>query len=38
MYFDKEFSHPLIENDTCYNTGLPCEKGQTLKYVKKYKK
>ncbi len=38
MYFDKDFNHPLIDNDTCYNTGLPCEKGQTLKYVKKYKK
>ena len=26
----------VINNDTSFNTGLPCGKGQTLKYVKKY--
>ena len=38
VYGDKELTNPLILNDTSYNTGLPCEKGQSLQYVKKYKR
>ena len=36
LYQDKQLTNPLILNDTSYNTGLPCENGQSLKYVKKY--
>lgn len=36
LYNDKELKNPLILNNISYNTGLPCEKGQQLKYVKKY--
>ena len=38
LYFDKPLTNSLILNDTSYNTGLSCDRGQTLKYVKKYKK
>ena len=38
LYQDKRLKNPIIMNDTSFNTGLPCEKGKTLKYVKKYKK
>ena len=36
LYQDKRLKNPIIMNDTSFNTGLPCDKGQTLKYVKKY--
>ena len=36
LYQDKTLKNPIIMNDTSFNTGLPCNKGQTLKYVKKY--
>ena len=37
IYQDKQLTNPLILNNTSYNTGLPCENGQSLKYVKKYR-
>ncbi len=37
LYNGKELTNELIMNNTSYNTGLDCEKGQTLKYVKKYR-
>ena len=37
LYGDKEFKNSLILNNTSYNTGLPCETGQGLQYIKKYK-
>lgn len=36
LYQGKELKNELILNDISWNTGLPCEKGQTLKYTKKY--
>ena len=36
LYQDKKLKNPIILNDTSFNTGLPCNKGQTFKYVKKY--
>ena len=36
LYQDKKLKNKIINSDTSFNTGLPCEKGQTLKYVKKY--
>ena len=36
LYQDKRLKNSIIMNDTSFNTGLPCDKGQTLKYVKKY--
>ena len=36
LYQDKKLKNPIILNDTSFNTGLPCNRGQTLKYVKKY--
>lgn len=37
LYQDRQLTNSLILNNTSFNTGLPCEKGQSLKYVKKYK-
>ena len=31
-------TNPYISNNISYNTGIPCEDGQHLKYVKKYEK
>ena len=38
LYLDKPFNNQLIMNNTSYLTGLPCEYGQSKKYVKSYKK
>ena len=38
LYKDKELTNKMIMDDTSFNTGLPCEKGQFLKYIKRYKK
>ncbi|MBP5407713.1 MAG: zinc dependent phospholipase C family protein [Bacilli bacterium] len=38
LYQDKKLKNPIIMNDTSFNTGLPCNKGQTKRYVKKYVK
>ena len=37
IYKDKKLTTPFILENISYNTGLPCEKGQCLKYVKRYK-
>lgn len=37
LYQDRCLSNPLILNNISYNTGLSCEKGQKLQYVKRYK-
>jgi len=37
LYGDKELNNSLILNNTSFNTGLPCETGQSLKYIKKYR-
>ena len=36
LYQDKELKNKLILNDTSWNTGLSCKKGQKLKFIKKY--
>ncbi len=36
LYQDKKLKNPIINNDTSFNTGLPCDKGQTKRFVKKY--
>ena len=36
LYQDKRLVNPIINNDTSFNTGLPCEEGQTKRFVKKY--
>lgn len=36
LYFDKNISNPYILNNISYNTGLPCESGQSFQYIKKY--
>ena len=38
IYLDKPLTNRLILNNTSYLTGLPCELGQSKKYVKIYKK
>lgn len=38
LYKEKPLTSPLILNNTSFNTGLPCEKGQTFQYVKRYNK
>lgn len=38
LYQDKRLKNSIINSDTSFNTGLPCSMGQTLKYVKKYRK
>ena len=37
LYQDKQLTNPYIMNNISYNTGFKCEKGQHLKYVKRYK-
>ena len=36
IYQDKPLENRLILNDTSYNTGLPCNEGQSKTYIKKY--
>ncbi len=36
LYQDKGLVNPIINNDTSFNTGLPCKEGQTKRFVKKY--
>ena len=36
LYQDKKLKNPIINNDTSFNTGLPCDKGQTKRFGKKY--
>ena len=36
LYQDKRLKNYIINSDISFNTGLPCNKGQRLKYVKKY--
>ena len=38
IYLDKPLTNSFITNDLSYNTGLPCEKGQSFQYIKKYQK
>lgn len=35
IYLDKPLNNELINNNISYNTGLPCELGQSYKYIKK---
>ena len=35
IYQDKQLTNPFIINNISYNTGLPCEVGQSFKYLKK---
>ena len=35
IYDDKEISDPFIIGDLSYNTGLPCDRGQTNQFVKR---
>lgn len=36
LYSDRNINNSYIANNISYNTGLPCEQGQSFKYVKKY--
>lgn len=36
LYCDKKINNQYIVNNISYNTGLPCEKGQSFQYIKKY--
>ena len=36
LYLDKSFKNRIINNDTSFNTGLPCIEGQKKRFVKKY--
>ena len=36
LYQDKVINNAIINNDTSFNTGLPCKEGQTKRFVKKY--
>lgn len=36
LYQDKRLKNPIIDNDTSFNTGLPCHEGQKKRFVKKY--
>ena len=36
LYQDKSLRNPIINNDTSFNTGLPCKEGQKKSFVKKY--
>ncbi len=37
LYGDKQLQNKIILNNISYNTGFPCEIGQSHQYVKKYK-
>lgn len=37
LYHDKSIKNPIIDDDLSFNTGIPCNKGQKLKYLKKYR-
>ncbi len=37
IYGDKPLENYFILNDISYNTGLPCDKGQTKTFIKSYK-
>jgi len=37
LYNGKELKNSFILNNISWNTGISCEKGQSLKYIKKYK-
>ena len=36
VYKDIPTTNPFLNDNLTYDTGLPCEQGQTLQYVKKY--
>ena len=36
LYQDKKLRNPIINSDTSFNTGRPCNEGQTKRFVKKY--
>lgn len=36
IYYDKRLKNPFIDKDISLDTGQPCRKGQTKKFVKKY--
>ena len=36
LYQDKNIRNPIIQADISFNTGIPCEEGQTKRFVKKY--
>lgn len=38
LYQDKKLKNSIINNDNSFNTGLPCNMGQTKRFVKSYKK
>jgi len=37
IYQDKQLTNSLILNDVSFDTGFSCKRGQSLKYIKKYK-
>ena len=37
LYRDAALNNRLILDDTSYNTGMPCNQGQKLKYIKKWR-
>lgn len=36
LYHDHSLKNPIINGDLSFNTGLPCRRGQTKHFVKKY--
>lgn len=38
LYQDKSIKNKIIEGDISFNTGLPCDRGQTKRFVKRYKR
>lgn len=36
LYQDKTLKNKIINSDTSFNTGLPCDEGQKKRFVKKY--
>ena len=36
LYQDRRIKNPIINDDISFNTGLPCEKGQKKRFVKRY--
>ncbi len=37
LYNDKPLQNRIILDDTSYNTGMPCSKGQRLRFIKRWK-